>query len=384
MNIAKLSKLYYEEVAKCSRCGFCLPDCPTYAVKRTETYTARGRNAITRAVIEGRLELTPDLAKSLFSCLGCGACTVACFPSVKTREAVWADRAVLAASKLHPAIMDKLSESLNEYYNISGDDPEERDEWREYLQDVPEELLDKDKAEIIYFVGCVSSFFPMAQKIPADLATIMYKAGLDFTILGGEEWCCGFPLLGAGKPEEVNKLKEHNLEKIKAAQASEVVFACPSCFHTWQHFYECDIQKLHASQLLARLVKEGKLPLKNLDLTVTYHDPCDLGRNSNVYDEPREVIQAIPGVKFVELPKNRSMSVCCGGGGNVEMVDPELSAALAQNKIDAVLATGANVVVSACQQCLRTIRTRATRAKIKDLQVLDLIQLVRMAMDGQA
>jgi heterodisulfide reductase subunit D len=381
MNIAKLTKLHYEEVAKCTRCGFCLPDCPTYAVKRTETYTARGRNAITRAVIEDRLELTADLAKSLFSCLGCGACTVACFPSVKTRDAVWADRSVLADQQLHPAIMEKLTESLNEYYNISGDDQEERDEWRDYLEDVPEEYLDKDKAEIVYFVGCVASFFPMAQKIPADMATIMYKAGLDFTILGGEEWCCGFPLIGAGMPDQANNLREHNIERVQAAGAKEVMFACPSCFHTWQHLYEGDFQKTHASQLLARLVKNGALKFKELNMTVTYHDPCDLGRNSSVYEEPRDVIKAIPGINFVELPKNRAMSVCCGGGGNVEMVDPDLSAAIAQMKVDSILATGADAVVSSCQQCLRTIKTRATRAGVKNLEVLDLVQLVRMALE---
>lgn len=380
MNIAKLSKLLYDEVAKCTRCGFCLPDCPTYAVKRQETYTARGRNAITRAVIEGRLELTADLAKALFTCLGCGACTVACFPSVKTRDAVWADRAVLAGAKLHPAIMDRLSESLNEYHNISEDDQEDRDEWREYLDEIPEEVLDKEKAEVVYFVGCVSSFFPMAQRIPADFATVLYKAGVDFTVLGGEEWCCGFPLIGAGMPDKAEDLKRHNLEKLADTGAKQVVFACPSCFHTWQHLYQCEAEQLHASQLLWRLVQEGRLKFKELDLKVTYHDPCDLGRNSGVYEEPRQVIQAIPGIEFVELPHNRAGSICCGGGGNVEMVDPELSAAIAQRKIDEILSTGAEAVVSSCQQCLRTIQTRATRSGVKDLKVLDLIQLVKMAL----
>ena len=231
MNIQKLSKLHYEEVAKCTRCGFCLPECPTYTVKRLETYTARGRNAITRAVIEGRLELSDDLAKALFTCLGCGACTVACFPSVQTRDAVWGDRALLAENNLHPAIMDKLAESLNEYHNISDDDPEDRAEWADLASQLPEEVLDKEKAEIIYFVGCVASFFPMAQKIPANLAQIMYGAGLDFTVLGGDEWCCGFPLLGAGKPDEVEAIKAHNLEKVKATGAKQVIFACPSCYH---------------------------------------------------------------------------------------------------------------------------------------------------------
>ncbi|MEW6263313.1 MAG: (Fe-S)-binding protein [Thermodesulfobacteriota bacterium] len=380
MNVAKLTKLYYEEVAKCTRCGFCLPDCPTYQVKGIETYTARGRNAITRAVIENKLELTPDLAKALFTCLGCGACTVACFPAIKTKDTVWADRALMAEAQIHPAIMDKLAQTLNEYYNISSDDPEERAEWTELMSDVPAGFLNKDRAEIVYFVGCVASFFPLAQRIPAAMVTVMDKAGLDFTVLGGEEWCCGFPLIGAGRPEDVSKLKEHNLAKVQSLGAQEIVFACPSCFHTWKQFYETEIKLSHASQLLGRLIKEGRFSFKDINLTVTYHDPCDLGRNSGVFEEPREVLQAIPGVTLVEMAKNRRLSVCCGGGGNVEMFDPALSAAVAQMKIDQIMATGARTVVSSCQQCLRTIQTRATRAGITDLKVLDLVQLAALAL----
>ncbi|MGA8832913.1 MAG: (Fe-S)-binding protein [Desulfomonilaceae bacterium] len=379
MNIVQLKKLQYEEVAKCTRCGFCLPNCPTYAVLRSEAFTPRGRNAITRAVIEGRLELSPELAESIFTCLGCGACTKACFPAVNTKDSVFSDRACLTEIKAHPKIFEKLSETLNEYHNISEDDNEDRAEWQEYLKDVPGEFLEKDHADIVYFVGCVASFFPMAQKIPADFATIMYHTGLDFTILGGDEWCCGFPLIGAGMPEKMVELKNHNLEKLKSIGAKKAVFSCPSCLHTWKHLYDTDIELLHASQLIDGLVKQKKLDLKPLDLKVTYHDPCDLGRNTGVFEEPRQVIKSIPGIEFVELPNNRNMSVCCGGGGNVEMVAPDLSAAIAQRKIEEILSTGANTVISSCQQCLRTIVTSARRQNI-ELNAMDLTQLVMKSL----
>ncbi|MGC8604394.1 MAG: (Fe-S)-binding protein [Desulfomonilaceae bacterium] len=379
MNIVQLKKLQYEEVAKCTRCGFCLPNCPTYTVLRSEAFTPRGRNAITRAVIEGRLELSPELAESIFTCLGCGACTKACFPAVNTKDSVFSDRACLTEINAHPKIFEKLSETLNEYHNISEDDNEERADWREYLKDTSEEFFEKDHADVVYFVGCVASFFPMAQKIPADFATIMNHADLDFTILGGEEWCCGFPFIGAGMPEKVEKLKKHNLERLKIIGAKKAVFSCPSCFHTWKRFYDTDVELLHASQLLEGLVKEKKLDLKPLDLKVTYHDPCDLGRNTGVFEEPREVIKSIPGIELVELPNNRNMSVCCGGGGNVEMVAPDLSAAIAQRKIEEILSTGVNTVISSCQQCLRTIVTSARRQNI-ELKAMDLTQLVMMSL----
>lgn len=380
MNIVQLRKMQYDEVAKCTRCGFCLPNCPTYAVKKTERYTARGRNAITRGLIEGLLEPSAEMANSVFTCLGCGACTAACFPAVKTRGAVLDDRALMAAGGLQPKAMDRLKESLNEYHNITEDDNQERGDWKELLKDVPAEALDKQTAPVAYFVGCVASFFPLAQKIPATFARIMHRAGLDFAVLGGEEWCCGFPLIGAGAPEELEALKAHNLERIRAMGAKTVVFACPSCFHTWKHFYAPEgVELLHASQLLARMTSEGRLRLKPVNMRVTYHDPCDLGRNSGVYEEPRAVIKAIPGVELVELANNRNLSVCCGGGGNVEMVDPELSQAIAQMKLQEIAATGAEAVVSSCQQCLRTIATRARRQN-QELKVMDLTQLIDLAL----
>ena len=348
-------------------------------MRRAEAFTPRGRNAITRAVIEGDLELTPYLAQSIFTCLGCGACTKACFPGIKTKDAVISDRACLTEIQAHPKIFEKLAETLNQYHNISGDDNEGRANWRQYLKNVPNEVLEKDRAEIVYFVGCGASFLPMAQKIPAKLATIMYRAGLDFTILGGEEWCCGFPLLGAGMPDKVTELKNHNLQKLKSIGAKQVVFSCPSCMHTWTNFYDSDAKLRHASQVLSDLIKQDKLELKQLNLKVTYHDPCYLGRNFGVFEEPREVIKSIPGIEFVELANNRNFSLCCGGGGNVEMVDPDLSAAVAQRKIEEIQSTGADTVVSSCQQCLRVIDA-AARSKGMDLNGLDLTQLVAKAL----
>jgi len=380
VNLVKLRKLFYEEVAKCTRCGFCLPNCPTYAVQRTEASTPRGRNALTRAVIEGQLEPSAEIAASIFSCFGCGACTQACFPAVKTRDLVTADRELLVKAEFHPKIMARLAESLNEYNNISGEDNEERGDWRELIKGLPEGAFEKDRAEAVYFVGCVASFFPLAQRIPAHAAQVMDRAGLDFAILGGREWCCGFPLLGAGQPEKMGRLIEHNLDKVAELKARRAVFSCPSCLHTWKNLYRTDLELLHWSQVVAELIDSGRLKLKRLEMKVTYHDPCDLGRNSGIYEAPRQVIRAIPGLEFVEMTPNRALSLCCGGGGNVEMVDPELSAAVARLKIDQIQATGAEAVVSACQQCLRTIATQVRRQGL-DLQVLDLADLVALALD---
>jgi heterodisulfide reductase subunit D len=357
-----------------------LPNCPVYLVEGKESSAPRGRNAITRAVIEGGLEWSPEIEQSIFSCLGCGACTAACFPKVKTKDLVFRDRECLVNEGLYPEIADRVAKFLEAQHTISDDDNLGRSQWAAMLRELPEGALEKAKAEVIYFVGCVASFFPMAQKIPVNMARIMARADVDFTILGGEEWCCGFPFIGMGRPDKMQTLRRHNVEKIEAVGAKSVVFTCPSCYHIWKHLYQVPgVELKHATQMLYDLVKDKRIKLKEMNVTVTYHDPCDLGRNSGIFEEPRQVLKCIPGLKLVELAYNRQLSMCCGAGGNVEMVNPELSAKVAEMKLRAIADTQADMVISSCQRCLRTIATQARRDKV-NLVVKDLTELVFEAM----
>jgi heterodisulfide reductase subunit D len=181
----------------------------------------------------------------------------------------------------------------------------------------------------------------------------------------------------------MKELIEHNLEKVHALGARDVVFSCPSCYRTWKEYYSTDLNLLHSTQFLEKMITEGAIPLREMKMTVTYHDPCDLGRNGGVFEAPRRILRAIPGLTMVELESNRAKSICCGGGGNVEMADPNLSGAVAQKKLEEIRRTGANVVVTSCQQCVRTIKGRARRQKM-DLLVMDVTQLVLQAMGTPA
>ena len=379
-----LKEQLYDEVAKCNRCGFCLAVCPVYAVKGAEWATPRGRNAIIRAVIEGKIDWTSEIEQSLYRCTGCRACTQACFPSVETNEGILAGRSCLVDTRQYPKVVDRLLEGLENNFNILDEANEERSEWMDALKDVPDHRYQKEKARVIYFVGCVAAFYPMVKKIPQSFVQILDRAEEDFTTLGGEEWCCGFPLIQAGLADRMGKLVEHNQQKVRETGADTIVFSCPSCFQTWKERYHTNAELLHSAQLMERLVGEGRIRFKDgFHKTVTYHDPCDLGRNSGVYDAPRNILSQIPGLKLVELENNRQLSVCCGGGGDLEMIDPELSAAIAQRKVEEVQRTGAEVVVTSCQQCIRTIRTAARKQKIK-LKVMDLTEVVLEAMGSEA
>ena len=273
-----------------------------------------------------------------------------------------------------------IRDNLEESHNVFAEDNEERADWVEDVKDAPDHGFIKDEAEVVYFTGCVAAYFPLAQKIPIALADILEVSGVDFTLLGEDEWCCGFPMLGAGLKDLVQEFIDHNIEAVRDKGAGKVIFACPSCYQMWREYYPHEFEIYHGTQFLLKMVQENRIPLRELPLTVTYHDPCDLGRGARVFDEPRELIRSIPGINFVELPSNREACKCCGGGGNLEMIDAELSKEIAGNKIEEVLSTRAQAVVSSCQQCVRTMVTYVKRNKVP-LEVLDITQLVQRALN---
>jgi heterodisulfide reductase subunit D len=368
-----------EEFDQCIKCGLCLATCPVCKELLLEKYSPRGKIQLARFYDQGVLPLSDHYRDIFGKCLLCGACSVTCPSGVDLNEVFVTLREAIATHKGPHPMMEKVVQSLVENHNISDEDNAERGDWREDIKDLPDHMYEKERAAVVYFVGCVASFFPMVQTIPQNFVRIMDAAHVDFAILGGEEWCCGFPLIGAGVPERMGEMIEHNLDKVNALGAKTVVFSCPSCYRTWKEFYHTDVELLHDTQFLERMITDGTIHLGELKTTVTYHDPCDLGRNGGVYDAPRRVLKAIPGLTLVELENNRAQSVCCGGGGNVEMADADLSGSVAQKKIAEIQRTGAKTVVTSCQQCVRTIKARVRRQKV-DLDVVDITELVLKAM----
>jgi heterodisulfide reductase subunit D len=367
------------EFDQCIKCGLCLATCPVGKALFLEKYTPRGKVQLAKRYAAGDLEISRQYRDIFAKCLLCGTCTVTCPSGVDQKTVFLAMREEIVKKQgLHPNVEAAVT-SLLANHNISDEDNAERGDWRDDIRDLPEHMYEKQRADVLYFVGCVASFFPMVQSIPRNMVRILESAGVDFTIFAGEEWCCGFPLIGAGAPGEMKALMDHNLEKVKALGAREVVFSCPSCYRTWKEHYPTDLVLSHSTQFIERLIREGSISLGGLRGSVTYHDPCDLGRNAGVFDAPREILRSIPGLTFVELASNRNQSICCGGGGNLEMADAALSGRVARNKIEEVRQTGAGTVVTACQQCVRTIKGKVRREKL-DLEVVDITDIVVRSM----
>jgi heterodisulfide reductase subunit D len=377
----------------CVKCGSCVSVCPVYAQTQQLETTMGGLYSNLKSLIRKAFGLPGIFFKSTqvqdkikvyseypYLCTLCGRCATVCPAFIDTKKLRIAARGFMVEKGAYPPAMDRLSETLERVHNISGEPNEDRPMWVQALTEPPKDMYQREKAKVAYFVGCVASYFPMVKKIPQYFVQILDGAGVDFTILGGEEWCCGFPLIAAGMRKKAEAFIQHNLEKVKERGVERVVFACPSCYHTWMEECETKIKIFHSSQFIKSLIDEGKIRFKEKKLKVTYHDPCDLGRACGVYEAPRQILRAVPGVELVELEENREQCKCCGGGGNLEMVNPTLSAALAEAKVKEIKSTGADIVITSCQQCIRTILTTSRKKKIP-VTAMDIIEFVFKNMD---
>jgi Fe-S oxidoreductase/FAD/FMN-containing dehydrogenase len=374
-------KGFEKELAACVQCGYCMNYCPTRLGWLSST--PRGRILATRELfLKGSYpsSFSAEYTNRLFQCTMCGRCGVDCNTDIKTRAMWLGVRQQLAKKGLVPDSLKDLVKLVDEHHNIAGRPNEQRSNWLSRVK-LPYDLKGKRTAPVVYFVGCVASFFPMVQPSARAFVQILHKAGVDFTIAGGEEWCCGFPLMVAGDSESSRNLIQHNLERMKDIGAQTIVMTCPGCYQVWKKEYQEIIEVrhpftvLHATEFMARLFEQKKLMAGELDMKVTYHDPCDLGRNAGLYDEPRYILGKIPGLEMVELENNREYCTCCGSGGDLLASNKDMALAIARRKLAEIQATGAEAAVTACPSCIRAISIVKTAEKQK-LDILDITEVV--------
>jgi heterodisulfide reductase subunit D len=386
-------------IEACTRCGLCTDMCSAYnasgdlsvsPAKKIELLRKKIRSKTILGKLMGKKAFTENdmknLVKAAYECTLCSRCEVNCPVNIDLQKLWISLRAELANTENGPEILNMLKERLEKSHNISFDTNEGRAEWISQVSGIPENKYIKEKADVIYFVGCVSSFSPRVFKIPRSVVQILKAAKVDFGLLGDEEWCCGFPLLSSGFKKDFLDFAKHNIERINASGSKYLITSCPSCYHMWKHTYpelpldiKMNFEVLHIVQYFYLLAREGKLELNPINQKVTYHDPCDLGRNSGIYEEPRELIKMIPGITFIEMENNRINATCCGGGGNVEAVDKELSENIAGVKAKEIIKTGADIVVTSCQQCVRTIQQSLKKENSK-IKVMDISELILMSI----
>jgi glycolate oxidase subunit GlcD len=375
-----------DEVLACIHCGFCRLGCPTFSVTQRESRNARGRNALAFYLLNGSIEPTKDLAEAFYSCTTCQACTYFCPARIKVDEIVEGVRRKLYDAGLVPEPVLGVRDNILKTGNVYASAKAERiDIYPPALKEKAAKGELKEKAETLLFMGCVPSYLDM--KMVPSLIKPLDEAGVDYTTLATEEGCCGFPLFLMGS-DDFESHAENVIKNIKATGAKELVTPCAGCFKTFKKIYpqvgDLGLEVYHSVHYLDKLIKEGKITFKgNLGKKVTYHDPCDLGRTFQIFEEPRNILKAIPGLEYVEMARNRLQARCCGGGGGVQANNPDMAVDMAAERVRDALAVGAEIIVSGCAACKDNLR-KGAKAIPKDergkIKIMDITEIVASAM----
>ncbi len=374
------------EILACIHCGYCRMGCPTFSVTHRESRNARGRNALAFYLMNGSEAPSREMAEAFYSCTACQACTYFCPAMIKVDDIVEGVRKKLYRAGLASAPLIGLKKNIFTTENIYGSPREERIEvYPPALEQKIQKGLIRSRAETLLFMGCVPSYSDM-EMVPS-LIKPLDAAGVDYTLLGIEEGCCGFPLYLMGSDDFESHAKKM-IEKIKAVGAKELVTPCAGCYKTFKKLYpgigDLGLDVYHSVHYLNRLIKEDRINLKGyLGKKVTYHDPCDLGRSFNTFEEPRNILKNIPGLALLEMERNRLLARCCGGGGLVMANDYNMARDMAAERVRDAIAVGAEIIVTGCAACKDNL-TKGYRSMPREergtLRIMDITEIVAEAI----
>lgn len=376
------------EIYKCLRCGWCREYanydlrnvCPAREMLGFESAFARGRMLLARGLLEGELSYSDKLIERMYTCLGCAACQVKCPLEVNTVEVFRTMRedAVKKGVPL-PEPLLQINNTVEKFNNPLGKDQSERNRMMADL-----EL--GTRGEVLYFAGCYDTF--RNPTIFRGTVKLLRSAGVEPGYLGGQEWCCGVPEIWNGSAELAKKLARHNVEEFKRAGAKVVVTSCAGCFNALGHYYrallgeELPFKVVHITQFLAQALEDGRIRVRSLEEEktgkITYHDPCHLGRHMKVYEEPRRLLRELFPHSFVEMPRNRDESWCCGGGAVVFPYLTQYSLRIAEKRIDEAKSVDAKSLVTACPSCINVLRVPARKI---GLEVKNIVEYLATAVE---
>jgi Fe-S oxidoreductase len=419
---------YKPDQERCSYCSYCkwIPQdkikswrfakgCPSIAYSNFNAYSARGRFAVARSLLDGRIDYTDTVLDIIYKDLSCGSCDVAdkvCRYNLEPLGNILELKArAVTDGQLLPQHIPIIDNLRKEDTMMVGMVKENRGEWAKGLK---VKNLTSEKAEIAFYAGCRFSYDEELWKVPRAAINLLNKAGVDFGIMGRDESCCGGRAYQMGYQGEFTRFAENNIEAWKNAGVKTVVTSCSDGYFAFKRLYPelgSKVEVLHTVEFVDRLIKQGKIKLKqSIPMTVTYHDPCHLGRQGEpylpwngkekkilnqvviydppkpryngargIYDPPRDVLKSIPGLKLVEMERIREYAWCCGAGGGCIDVYPEFSAWTARERIEEAKATDAEAIVTACPWCERNF-IDAISADGQKMKVFDIIELVQQAI----
>lgn len=413
-----------EICCKCSACKYIplervvgvqhVDACPSIARYNFHAYSGGGRLAMALGLLERRFGYTGNLLEIVYDCQMCGACDISCKygMDMEVLEPINEFRIKCAEDgQTIPELARSIS-SLQKQGTMVAGAKAKRGDWAEGL-DIKD--FSERKTKVMYYVGCRTCFDKDLWKIPRATVVLLQKAGIDVSIGGKHESCCGGRAYEMGYKEVFLKQAKQNMDAFKKSGAEILVTGCSECYHAFNVLYDKfglkgDLEVLHTAEYFSRLVKEGKLkPKREVIRKVTYHDPCHLGRlgepyihwegkrvpghmyrfdppkvyrrgTHGIYGPPRDLLKSIPGLKLLEMDRTREYAWCCGSGGGVKESNPEFALWTAKERIEEAESTGAEAIVTACPGCERNFNDALKSNNSSSLKVYDIVELLGQAI----
>jgi len=416
---------YQQMIKRCLRCSICkwIPQlqiksqkyatiCPSIDLFNYHVYSGGGRIILALALEMGRIKPSEEIRDIIYKCTECGGCAVSCkfLNTLEPLEIIIKLREKLVSSGFGPMPkQQQYIEAVKNEHNPYNEPHGKRLDW------LPKDIKLDPSAKTLYFVGCTSSY--RRKEIAIATTRLLNAANYPFRIFDGKEFCCGSPVLRTGDKESFLTQLNKNIDIIEQEGIETVVFSCAGCYNTFKVEYPLErdfkFKILHTTELFNELIENSRLQLNNqVPYTVTYHDPCHLGRNSEQYDEwdgdvldlmplisinmpekpkrngsngiyeaPREALKKIPGLKLVEMERIKEFSYCCGAGGGVKSAFPEFATKTAKIRIEEAEDTGSDIISSACPFCSTNLKD-GINEKGSSLRFYDISELLLMALDS--
>ncbi len=415
---------FMAEAERCSQCSYCkfIPfdqvkswrfsrGCPSNGYYNFMSHTARGRYAVTLALINNTIDYDSKVLDVAYQCQTCGSCDTACKINRYNLEPLDMIRELRAKLVSDGQTLPQLQTHINGLRQLNNMLLKPKAARGEWATGMGLKNINQQKASVLFHAGCYFSYDQDHQKNARAAVSLLASAGVDIGILGVDEGCCGGRAYNMGYREDFYQCARKNMEAWKKAGITTIVTSCADCYYAFKRLYPAlgsTVKVVHTAEYLDQLISEGKIKFtKKVPLKITYHDPCHLGRlgepyipwqgkekkiqnqivvyeprrprylgANGVYDAPRNVLKSIPGIELVEMERIREYAWCCGSGGGVKEAYPDFAKWTAQERIQEARETGAQALVSACGWCERNFLDAmgSEREKLKVFDIADLVQ----------
>ncbi|MGA2108959.1 MAG: (Fe-S)-binding protein [Syntrophorhabdales bacterium] len=356
------------KVLTCIQCGKCTGSCPE-----------SGKTAFNVRIIMRKRQFGRAVEEAIpWYCTSCGACTLRCPRDVKPSEVIIDVRSALVEDGQVPNSIQKALENTFVQKNPWGRSRAKRGEWSEKL-DIEIPHVSETQSKRLLLTCCIQAYDPRCMVIPANVARILRKGGLEFGVLGEEEACCGNEIRRIGETGLFEELVEENIATFREHGVREIIALSPHCMNTLRKEYgSLGIKVSHYSETVAAMIADGSLKAHaSYDKKVIYHDPCFLGKQNNIFDEPRSILKAIPGLEMLEFSRSRETSLCCEGGGGRMFYEAEGS--YERNsvvRVNEAIERGADVIATSCPFCVMTLEDPATEKGLAVREVSEILMEV--------